>query len=115
MASSVADDGVGGGCGVRRGLRPDRTKLWGPREVPLFLVSLPNGTRSDKSSDCPRLALPDTPGGPPLGRGVSCEAVACQLKRDTVHIEKSFQKCFGNSKRPRVGLCRQVVEGAGEF
>jgi len=28
VASSVADDGVGGGCGVRRGIRLNRTKLW---------------------------------------------------------------------------------------
>ena len=31
-------------------------------------------------------------GGSPLQRGVSCGAVACQVKGDTVHIEKSFQK-----------------------
>ena len=37
-----------------------------------------------------------TPLGPPLGRGVSCGAVACQVKRYTSLIEKSLEKYFGN-------------------
>ena len=32
------------------------------------------------------------PLGPPLGRGVSCGAVACQVKGDIVYIEKGCQK-----------------------
>jgi hypothetical protein len=34
-----------------------RPSCGGPREVPLFSVSLSNGTMSDKSRDCPRIAL----------------------------------------------------------
>ena len=38
-------------------------------------------------------------GGPPLQRGVSCGAVARQVKGDTSRIEKSFQKYLGNFKK----------------
>ena len=45
------------------------------------------------------VALLGTPLGPPLGRGVSCGAVACQVKGDTVHIEKRFKKYLRNFKK----------------
>ena len=48
-------------------------------------------------------------GGPPLGRGVSCGAVAGQVKGDTVHIEKSFQKYLGNSKRSGEWMCNREL------
>lgn len=45
-----------------------------------------------------------SPGGwPPLQRGVSCGAVASQVKGNTGHVEKNFQKYLGNSKRAGVG------------
>ena len=34
-----------------------------------------------------------------MGRGVSCEVVACQVKGDTQHIEKGVQKNLGNFEK----------------
>jgi len=42
-----------------------------------------------------------------LRRGVSCGAVAGQVKGDTQHIEKRFPKIFGKLKKPLAH--RQVV------
>jgi len=42
---------------------------------------------------------------PPLQRGVSCGAVACQVKGDTVHMEKSFQNIWEIQKGLEVGTC----------
>ena len=38
---------------------------------------------------------------PPLGMGGNCEAVASQVKRDTLLIEKSFQKIWEIQKEPQ--------------
>ncbi len=39
-----------------------------------------------------------------MGRGVSCGAVACQVKADTHLIEKRLQKIRKNSKRVEVSI-----------